>query len=484
MRRGKTTWGEPIVIVCIAMAFAALGATQVARAKTKHRYPPGTVKLSSSKIKRVRKVVCGKIGGKWVSGTLVAPHRFLSDSRQQQNYLALARKAHGSAKKKSRKKDLRRADFYRRRSKADKSVCNPKPRTTPPPPTTAPEPAPSIFGIDTSTYDTSQANFDNDIPASASLGARWDRFTAGADPGAGDYSALDYEVAQARAHGMGVLISFAGIASACSSGTTPVNDCMPSSSTDLSSYQAFMKTLILRYQSDVEYYESWIEPNNPPSGSANPLQYATLLKAQYAEIQSINSQYGLHVKLLLGSPIGFGSGSSTGSNVFPWIDQVLTDLDGQKPFDGAALHAYRVNGTRVYGPDEMAPDYVGSNGSNTGCAPTDDVCTMNWTQELQAYENVFTNNGYANTSLWLTEFGWPGGGPYDESQQSTDLQEAYADLLPLPFVEGALWFNIHDYAYETGDPQEFWYMGLLNSSFTPKPAAGSFTALAAANPGR
>jgi hypothetical protein len=244
----------------------------------------------------------------------------------------------------------------------------------------------------------------------------------------------------------------------------------------------------------VEYYESWVEPNNPPAGAANPQQYATLLKAQYAEIQSLNSQYGLHIKLLLGSPIGFGNSADSKPLVFPWIDQVLTDLDGQRAFDGAALHAYRL-GSQVYGPNDPAPDYVGSlTYPDYGCRlPSDGVCEMTWSQELSAYEQEFINHGYGTTPLWLTEFGWPGeanpgNSPYDldEAQQNTDLQEAYADLLKLPFVQGAFWFNLRNYqpGYATTDPEYFFYMGLLEYDYTKKPAATSFSALAAANPDR
>jgi hypothetical protein len=359
-----------------------------------------------------------------------------------------------------------------------------------------PEPAPSIFGIDSSTYDTNQTAYFNDFPAAHSLGARWDRMTVGANAAAGNFSQLDYLLTKARQNGMGVVLSFSGFAGACSSGTTPVSGCMPSSPTDIANYQAFMKTLILRYRNVVDYYESWIEPNNPAiGGSSDPARYAALLKAQYAEVQALNSQYGLHVKLLLGSPIGFTAELSSNPQVFPWLDALLTDLGNAHVFDGATLHAYRLSGSRVYGPDEAGPDYVGSlTFPAQGCsAPVGGVCNMTWPQELSAYESIFASHGYATVPLWLTEFGWPGenpslGGAYDlnQTQQRDDLNAAYADLLKLSFVQGAMWFNIRDYqpGSPTGDPEEFFYMGLLNYNTTQKPAAAAFAANAAANPSR
>ena len=109
-----------------------------------------------------------------------------------------------------------------------------------------------------------------------------------------------------------------------------------------------------------------------------------------------------------------------------------------------------------------------------------------------AYEQEFANHGYASEPMWLTEFGWPGsaqpGGAYfpGEAAQAADLLQAYTTLLALPFVKGALWFNVRDYqpGYQSPDPSFFYHYGLVDYSFVPKPAATEFTALAAANPGR
>src|SRR5437660_7336980 len=44
-------------------------------------------------------------------------------------------------------------------------------------PSTGASPNPSIFGINTLTYDSSQSNFRRDMPTAARLGARWVHFT-------------------------------------------------------------------------------------------------------------------------------------------------------------------------------------------------------------------------------------------------------------------------------------------------------------------
>jgi hypothetical protein len=362
-------------------------------------------------------------------------------------------------------------------------------------------PAPSIFGIDTATYDTSTSNYASDFPTSRSLGARWDHFTAGQATGIPNYTVLDDQVTRARRQGMGVVISLAGIAAACSLNPRPANvsACPPTTAADLSSYQSYIKGLVLHYRNVVDTYESWAEPNNPTSfqPSPNPARYAAILEAQYAEFQALNSQYGLHLTLLFGSPAGFSSAS--GDAVLPFTEQVLNDLGGRRAFDGVALHAYRFppspEGPGVAVNDNVAgvPAQPGAAGPfpNQGCNSTP-WCQMTWPQELSAYEQEFTNRGFGQPPLWVTEFGWPGnaqgGDAYHPSNavQARYLQDAYGDLLQLPFVQGALWFNLRNYqpGYSTSDPEFFFHFGLLNYDFSEKPAAAQFKSLAAANPGR
>src|SRR5437588_9140520 len=90
-------------------------------------------------------------------------------------------------------------------------------RTHSPPgplPSMGAEPNPSLFGIDTAVYDSSQAYFNRGIPTAHALGARWDHFTAGAGTGSGSFGTLDREVRKARSAGMGVVITVGGVRSA------------------------------------------------------------------------------------------------------------------------------------------------------------------------------------------------------------------------------------------------------------------------------
>jgi hypothetical protein len=362
------------------------------------------------------------------------------------------------------------------------------------------QPSPSLFGIDTAVYDSSQAYYNRGIPTARALGARWDHFTAGAGTGSGSFGALDREVRTARAQGMGVVISVGGVSSACSLRPRPANihACPPSTAKDRRNYQAYFLRLVLRYRNVVQYYESWTEENNGSSWLPGPNagRYAALLKAQYSVIQSVNRRYGLHLQLLFGSPSGFQVNNNRHwEAVVPYTNQVLKALRGSKPFDGVALHAYRFPpGTD--GPSTPVCDYVRrvsvSPGHNSSICPAPLWRWLTWPEELTAYDQLFAAHGDGLPPLWLTEFGWPGNavpnGSYFPSEpvQASELVEAYSDLLRLPFVQGALWFNLRDYqpGYASPDPSFFFHYGLFEYTYAPKQAALAFQAIAAANPTR
>jgi hypothetical protein len=360
------------------------------------------------------------------------------------------------------------------------------------------QPSPSIFGIDTGTFDSVRGHFGRDFGASRALGARWDRFTLTAATGSGNFSVIDAEVKSARKHHMGVVLSFAGIPQACSVGSLKSNAqrCPPTTSADLHRYQAYVRKVLVRYRKAVLYYESWTEINHNTS-AMNAAQYAAVLKAQYSVVQSVNHRYHTHLKLLYGSEVGFGiKPGSSWTAVIPFTAEVLGDLHGSKPFDGIALHAYRFP---PVAPSTATCDYVGnvsvSAGGTTPSCHDAGYRALTWPQELTAYEQEFQNNGYGQVPLWVTEFGWPAGGNCSSlpagyclatSTQATDVNEAYRDLLGLPFVQGALWFNLRDYqpGFKSPDPPFFYHYGLLNYNYSPKSAGSGFKALARANPGR
>jgi hypothetical protein len=364
------------------------------------------------------------------------------------------------------------------------------------------EPAPSLFGVNHGTFDSVTSHYGKDEPAARRLGARWDHEVLIPATASGDFRSSDYWVKEARSRGMGVILSFGGIRGACSRSTSNVASCPPTTASNLKRYQAYIERVLAHYHRVVDYYESWKEPNHGGQwgGRANPAQYAALLKAQYQAFQSFNSRHpnsgpgGGDMKLLFGSANGFTiKPPSKDIAAIPFVRQVLDDLGGAKVFDGVALHAYRYPPSA--GPNDVAGDWFGRMTCPSGQAPSGGWCQLTWPEELSAYEQEFTSHGYGQPPMWLTEFGWPGGGNCSSlpkgyclstATQAADLRAAYGDLFKLPFVVGALWFNVRDYqpGYRTPDPAFFYHYGLLNYNYSPKPAADAFKALAAGNRNR
>jgi hypothetical protein len=261
--------------------------------------------------------------------------------------------------------------------------------------------------------------------------------------------------------------------------------------------------VLVRYRNVVSYWESWMEPNHKsfwPSGP-NPGQYASLLKAQYQVFQAVNRSYGTHLQLLFAGPADFSiiPGSPGGMPVLPFVHQALGSLRGARAFDGIALHGYRFppasTGPPVRDWDSVqgipAAASAGGPYPRQGCN-SQKWCQMSWRDELTAYEQEFANNGYANMPLWLTEFGWPGNARASDNYhpsyaaQAGDLNAAFQDILALPFVRAAFWFNLRDYqpGLPNPDPEFFAHYGLLQYGFAPKPAATAFEQLSRGNPGR
>ena len=340
------------------------------------------------------------------------------------------------------------------------------------------QPAPSLFGINTGTYDTSQARLSRDLPTARQLGARWVHFTGDSvkfSGGRASFALMDREVNQARRLGLGVVISLGGVPGACSTTPPPSNPtrCPPSTPHDLAVYAGYLRSLLGHFAGRVRYYESWVEPNHTSMwpGGVNAAQYAALLETDYRVFRATAPTDRLMFAGV--ADFGIGDGSPNGVAVLPYVDQVLSDLDGRPAFDLVALHAYRF-------PPSLSPDDAGW--SHYPVSPVWRKDT--WTQQLEAYAQEFTAHGYGKPSVWLTEFGWPGNAhpttDYFPSlqAQASDVSQAYRALESpqLSFVKAAFWFNQRDYQQGVGnpDPGFFAHYGLLFNDLTPKPAAAVF----------
>ncbi len=269
---------------------------------------------------------------------------------------------------------------------------------------------PSLFGLNTGTFDDSNARYALDTPHAAKLGARWVHFTGDSmrfTHGKPSFRIQDGLVDQALRYHLGVLLSLGSDPAACAS---PVTHCSP---TNLTVYDAYLKHVLLHFRGRVQWFESWVEPNHasmwPPA--PDPSAYAQLLENEYAVFQQVNARYGMDDKLLFA---GIG-GSDLG-----YLDQVLSALGGRKPFDAIAYHAYR------FPPDDPStPNYAIS-------FPGGGHPKLTWMQELAGYENEFTAHGYGTPDMWLTEFGWPGANGPDGCGGDTSTEQDQASFLREP----------------------------------------------------
>ena len=346
------------------------------------------------------------------------------------------------------------------------------------------QPAPSLFGINTGTFDSSEARLSRDYPTAVALGARWLHFTGDSIKyvrGRISFALMDREVDRARSLGLGVVISLGGIRGACSVTPAPADstNCPPTSAHDLAVYGDYLRVLVRHFAGRVRYWESWVEPNHTSMwpGGVSATQYAALLETEYRAIRAAQPQDELMFAGV--ADFGIADGSPNGVAVLLYTDQVLGDLHGARAFDLVALHAYRF-------PPTLAPNDRGWTHYSTS-----PVWRQNtWTQQLQAYEAEFTAHGYGTPRMWLTEFGWPGNANATTNYfpslqaQATDVAQAYRDLESprLSFVQAAFWFNQRDYqpGLHNPDPAFFAHYGLLFNDLTPKPAAGVFERYAAA----
>jgi hypothetical protein len=330
------------------------------------------------------------------------------------------------------------------------------------------QPAPSLFGLNTGTFDDSYARFVRDLPTARGLGAKWVEFS-GANVkfsrGRPNFRQMDSQVNRARARGLGVMMALGGTPAGCSLRPRPtdVTTCPPTTSGDLRAYRAYLRQLLAHFRGRVDRYESWLEPNHasfwPPA--PNAAAYARLLLAEYRVFRTTDHHRNKLIFAGIGGP------------ALPYLQAVLAALGGRPAFDLVGNHAYRF--------PPASPEVPSRSQATDGR-----LATLDWAGELMDYEDAFTAQGYGHPRMWLTEFGWPGnaansGDAYhpNEQSQAAALAGAYRLLKfdrRLSFVEAAFAFNLRDYRrdQQNPDPEFFGHYGLLHNDFSFKPAASVF----------
>lgn len=249
------------------------------------------------------------------------------------------------------------------------------------------------FGISVGAtlYPLSDQDLNAELSDMVSLGVSWVRFDFEWDQiqagGSTSFNwvATDRVVAAVLAHNLKILPVVAySPAWARPAGCTSYM-CGPNNSDD---YANFAKALVTRYASQgIHQWEIWNEPNITQFWlpQPNPASYASMLKAAYIAIKSVDSSATV-------ISAGLSPAATTNGNIAPL--EFLTSLyqDGAEPyFDALGFHPYSY------------PAFASDTDSWNAWAQMSITSTN--------LRSIMTNNGDSAKQIWLTEYGAPTGGP-------------------------------------------------------------------------
>ena len=193
------------------------------------------------------------------------------------------------------------------------------------------------------------------------------------EPASGQFNwtLLDQFVANAKAHGIGVMYSSAGVPpwaaanqSTCTASTfVGVYTCSGNVS-NVADWDAFVTALVTRYKGQIQIYELWNEPQNAFSGTIP--QMVVLTQHAHDIIRTLDPS----ATILSPSMIAWG---------YEYLDSYFA-AGGTQDIDGIAFHLY----------------------PNT----TNDIAETVTTTATSTLRTVMTKYGLAAKPMWDTEGGW------------------------------------------------------------------------------
>jgi hypothetical protein len=261
----------------------------------------------------------------------------------------------------------------------------------------------------------------------------------------------------ARAEGMYLVVRLHGVPDWA--GGSPMN-------ADLAAVQRTYENVARYGAGTVVAYEILNEPNldREWGGPPSPAAYTAFMQAAYLGIKA-----GDPAALVLGG----GPAPNTGNNPGVTIEDYdflhgMYDAGAKGFMDALAVHSY---------------------GGNTEPELDPTQCTICF-RRVELYRNVMVQRGDADTSVWLTEWGYlldPGQyfGQYDWMKVSAEQQADYIVRAHRyanenwPWLTGSLLFNIDGAAspylgYDLYDAKP-WF-SILNADYSPRPAWDAFQA--------
>ena len=254
---------------------------------------------------------------------------------------------------------------------------------------------------------------------------------------AGEWSVLDWYVADAQARGLRVRFQLAGLPDwARDAGRPSVSQAQwlpPRSANELSHWSDFVSRLVSHFGTNVSFYEIWNEPNIDDFwyGGPSPSEYAALLQTSYTAIKAASAT----------STVMFGGLSR---NDLGFLQQVYETLDAAAGSVAAAnSHYFDILNVHPYtlgrSPTVNSPDYVWT--AHFG------LMDENF-QGFARLKDYMSSRGESGKHIYIGEFGFPtkaaGAFPaVSDSTRATYLTDAYAIARSTGYIEGLCWYYFY-----------------------------------------
>ncbi|MCZ4559705.1 cellulase family glycosylhydrolase [Rhodococcus sp. IEGM 1401] len=224
-------------------------------------------------------------------------------------------------------------------------------------------------------------------------------------------------------------------------------------------FAAFAKTVVQRYQSRIEIWEVWNEPNIVTFFKPAPdvTAYSALIKATYTAIKQVQADS----TVLAG---GMAPAEDTNGNIAgtTFLSKMYAQ-GSNKYFDAFNVHPY----TWPYLPNDPS------------------TASWNTAMKMWSMRDTMITGGDSGKQIWITEFGAPTGtnpNSVSEQTQADSIGIVLDAVLGNDWLGPAYVYSLRDAGSDTADTEQ--NFGLVHRDWTPKIAYGRVDAYAAEHSGR
>ncbi|GAA3406939.1 cellulase family glycosylhydrolase [Paenibacillus hodogayensis] len=250
---------------------------------------------------------------------------------------------------------------------------------------------------------------------------------------------LDDIVDRLRAKGIHVLFILSFTAPWASSNPADTAGRTRYKPADWADWENYVQFIASRYDSKVNYWEVWNEPDHPTFWKSSVADYQTLLAKAYAKLKAVNPDNRV---LMGGLALNNGTVDVYGPGTF--LDQLLAGGGGAY-FDIVNYHAY---------------------GSATSMLA-----------KYNGVMSILNNYGLGGRDIWITETGYENTGGM-ENRKADFADETYLLHKSLPTIKKLFWYNFRRVSGTNPNEHNF---GLTDTALQPLKAFYHFQAANGAN---